>query len=213
MAEAVLYTKEGSEKGKAALDDALFGNKVNDHLLWEYVKHFQTNQRQGTAKAKGRGEVSGGGAKPWRQKGTGRARAGSNTSPLWVRGGKAFRPLPRDYHDALPRRKRRAAMLAALSLRANENGVRIIEDIAIAGTKTKDFHAIMSAMKLPEGRILFVTDDHRPNLYLASRNIRNAELRTVATVNAYDVLSCANIVLTAKAVDGLRKKLSEEKDV
>jgi large subunit ribosomal protein L4 len=212
MAEAVVYTKEGSEKGKAALDSALFGGSVNDHLLWEYVKHFRTNQRQGTAKAKGRGEVSGGGAKPFRQKGTGRARAGSNTSPLWVRGGKAFRPLPRDYHDALPRRKRRAAMLAALSLKARENSVRIIEELTIPGNKTRDFCTVMSAMKLPEGRILFVTDEHRKNLYLASRNIPNTEVRTVATVNAYDVLSCANIVLSAKAVDGLKKKLAEEKD-
>ncbi|OGJ88078.1 MAG: 50S ribosomal protein L4 [Candidatus Raymondbacteria bacterium RifOxyA12_full_50_37] len=212
MTEAVVYTKEGVQKGTVMLDAALFEKKVNDNLIWEYVKHFQTNQRQGTAKAKGRGEVSGGGIKPWRQKGTGRARSGSNTSPIWVRGGKAFHPVPRDYYDALPRRKRRAAMLAALSLRAQENNVRVIEDLSVQSGKTRDFVSVLDALNLGDGRVLFITENNNKSLYLAARNVPNADVQSVATVNAYDVIKCANVVLSAKAIEGLKKKLSEEKD-
>src|SRR2546426_5565702 len=125
--DAKCYTSDGSEKGTAALPDELFAQQIQEHLLWLSVKRHLGNQRQGTAKVKTRGEVSGGGRKPWRQKGTGRARSGSNTSPLWPGGGRAFGPKPRDYRTELPRQQRRAALASALSLRASENAVTVLD--------------------------------------------------------------------------------------
>src|SRR2546428_4714312 len=127
---AKIFGMDGSAKGEASLPEELFGQPVHEHLLWLSVKRHLGDQRQGTAKVKTRGEVSGGGRKPWRQKGTGRARAGSNTSPLWPGGGRAFGPKPRDYHTALPRAQRRRALVAALSLRAGENAVTVLDQIS-----------------------------------------------------------------------------------
>src|SRR2546426_12533316 len=122
-----VFAFDGSEKGSAALPDELFAQPVHEHLMWLSVKRHLGNQRQGNAKVKTRGEVSGGGRKPWRQKGTGRARSGSNTSPLWPGGGRAFGPKPRDYRTELPRQQRRAALASALSLRASENAVTVLD--------------------------------------------------------------------------------------
>src|SRR5882762_751813 len=133
---AKLYGLDGGEKGETALPDALFAQQVHEHLLWLSVKRHLGNQRQGTAKVKTRGEVSGGGRKPWRQKGTGRARAGSNTSPLWPGGGRAFGPKPRDYRTELPKSQRRQALASALSLKAGENAVQVLESIAFDAPKT-----------------------------------------------------------------------------
>src|SRR5580765_2300111 len=124
---AKIVGMDGSPKGEAALPDALFARPVHEHLLWLSVKRHLGNQRQGTAKVKNRGEVSGGGKKPWRQKGTGRARAGSNTSPLWPGGGRAFGPKPRDYRTQMPKQQRRAALASALSLKAGDNAVQVID--------------------------------------------------------------------------------------
>src|SRR5881409_1361212 len=137
-----VYGMDGSAKGSAELPDELFAQPVHEHLLWLAVKRHLGNQRQGTAKVKAKGEVSGGGRKPWRQKGTGRARAGSNTSPLWPGGGRAFGPKPRDYRTELPRKQRRAALAAALSQKAADQAVAVIESLALAAPQTKQVAAI-----------------------------------------------------------------------
>src|SRR5262245_37663124 len=140
---AKLYGSDGNEKGVASLPDELFAQQVNEHLLWLSVKRHLGNQRQGTAKVKGRGEVSGGGRKPWRQKGTGRARSGSNTSPLWPGGGRAFGPRPHEHRTAMPAKQRRAALTAALSLKAGENAVAVVERLAFAEPKTKEMAGVL----------------------------------------------------------------------
>src|SRR5262245_46887248 len=134
---AKLFELDGTPKGETALPDELFNQQVNEHLLWLSVKRHLGNQRQGTAKVKARGEVSGGGRKPGRQKGTGRARSGSNTSPLWPGGGRAFGPKPRDYRTDMPRTQRRKALLSALSQKAGANAVTVLESLAFEAPRTK----------------------------------------------------------------------------
>src|SRR6266850_5567199 len=130
------FGADGSERGTTELPDELFAQPVHEHLLWLSVKRYLGNQRQGTARVKTRGEVSGGGRKPWKQKGTGRARAGSNTSPLWPGGGRAFGPKPRDYRTEMPRKQRRAALVSALSLKASENAVSVVDKLEFAAPRT-----------------------------------------------------------------------------
>src|SRR6058998_3228065 len=154
--DAKIVALDGSEKGTAALPDDLFAQQVNEHLLWLSVRRHLGNRRQGTAKVKGRGEVSGGGRKPWRQKGTGRARAVSNTSPLWPGGGRAFGPVPRDYRVAMPRKQRRAALASALSLRASENAVSVVEPLSFTAPKTKEMAGVLQRLGVSDKRTLLV---------------------------------------------------------
>src|SRR5512133_2616815 len=135
--KAKLFQQNGSVKGDYDLPDSVFGAEVNDHLMHQVVTMLQTNQRQGTAKTKGRSEVSGGGRKPWKQKGTGRARAGSNTSPVWVRGGKAHGPKPRSYYSLIPQVLRHQALRQALTARIKENKVMVVDPMACTPPKTK----------------------------------------------------------------------------
>src|SRR5438093_176719 len=141
--DAKIVALDGSEKGTAALPDDLFAQQVNEHLLWLSVKRHLGNQRQGTAKVKAKGEVSGGGRKPWRQKGTGRARAGSNTSPLWPGGGRAFGPKPRDYRTELPRKQRRVALVSALSLKASAQAVSVLDALKLEQPRTAEIASLL----------------------------------------------------------------------
>lgn len=208
--EAVLYTKDGKESGKTALDPQLFAQPVNDNLVWEYVKQYLTNQRLGTARTRTRKEVSGGTNKPWRQKGTGRARAGSNTSALWVRGNKPFGPKPRDYYSVIPKKKRRGAMLCALSLKARDNQVKVMEAFAVAAPKTKEVATIVKAMSLDSKKNLIIVDTFDKNLFLAARNIKNTEIVKAAQVNPYQILNVENLILTKKSITELKKRLLEK---
>lgn len=210
MAEAVLYTKEGKESGKAKLDPVLFEQPVNDNLVWEYVKQYLANQRLGTSETPNRKSVSGGTTKPWRQKGTGRARAGSNTSAVWVRGNKAFGPRPRDYYSAIPKKKRRGAMLCVLSLKARENKVGVMEDLAVTAPKTKEIATVVKTMKLNEKKNLFVVDRFEKNLFLAIRNMKGIEVVKAAQVNPYDIMNSENVIFTKKSITELKKRLSEK---
>jgi large subunit ribosomal protein L4 len=195
--DAKLYASDGSEKGTAPLPDDLFAQPVNEHLLWLSVKRHLGNQRQGTAKVKTRGEVSGGGRKPWRQKGTGRARAGSNTSPLWPGGGRAFGPKPRDYRTDLPAKQRRAALTSALSLRAGENAIVVVESLAFDAPKTKSMAEVLKRAGLDGRRTLLVLDQADPNLVKSCRNIHNLRTTMAHQLNAYDLLECESIMLTS----------------
>jgi large subunit ribosomal protein L4 len=210
MAEAVLYTKEGKESGKAKLDPQLFEQPVNDNLVWEYVKQYLANQRLGTAQTPNRKSVSGGTTKPWRQKGTGRARSGSNTSAIWVRGNKAFGPRPRDYYSLIPKKKRRGAMLCALSLKARDQQVRVMEDLVVTAPKTKEIASVIKTMNLGDKKLLFVVDRYEKNLFLAARNIQGTMIVKAAQVNPYDILNTENLILTKKSITELKTRLQEK---
>jgi large subunit ribosomal protein L4 len=202
---AKLYAQDGSEKGTATLPEELFGQQVNEHLLWLSVKRHLGNQRQGTAKVKTRGEVSGGGRKPWRQKGTGRARAGSNTSPLWPGGGRAFGPKPRDYRTDLPRRQRRQALTAALSLRAGENAVTVLDALAFEAPRTRDMAAVMTALGLQGKRTLLVLDQPSEAVVKSCRNLPYLRTTLAHQVNPYDLLDCEMVLVTQAGLERMKE--------
>jgi large subunit ribosomal protein L4 len=203
MLSAVLYDKDGNRKEDFELDRRLFGQKTSLSVMHQYVKAYLANQRQGTAKAKNRREVSGGGAKPWRQKGTGRARAGSNTSPVWVGGGRAFPPVPRDYRTSLPRKMRRQALLSGLSAAASENRVRIIEEVNLEAPKTKIISGLFDKLGVAGSKVLFLTEGKDENLRKSCRNLKGLVHKRACLVNPYDLLTCDFVVLTRNAVDSL----------
>jgi large subunit ribosomal protein L4 len=192
--KAKLYQQNGTVKGDFDLPDAVFGVDVNEHLMHQVIIMLQANQRQGTSKTKGRSEVSGGGRKPWRQKGTGRARAGSNTSPIWVRGGKAFGPDPRDYYSNIPKKMKRLALSSALSSRAKDEKVMIVESISCDAIKTKTIFAMLEALTVSGKRNLLIIDKDTKNVFLSGRNIRDLEIRPVSEINALDILRNENII-------------------
>jgi large subunit ribosomal protein L4 len=195
--DAKLYSPDGASKGVTALPDELFAQPVHEHLLWLSVKRHLGNQRQGTAKVKGRGEVSGGGRKPWRQKGTGRARAGSNTSPLWPGGGRAFGPEPRDYRTELPKKQRRAALAAALSQKAADQAVWVIESLTLDSAKTREMATVLKALGLYDKRTLLVLGEADENVIRSCRNLRNLRTTLAHQINAYELLDCEQVLMTA----------------
>jgi len=209
MAEAKVYTIAGQESGQMQLSPDVFEGKVNKSILFEYATTFLANKRLGTHKTKTRAEVSGGGLKPWRQKGTGRARAGSNTSPVWVRGGKAHGPIKRDYSLGMPKQKKDIALVSALSEKAKNNNVIILESFSSISPKTSGFNLILKALGL-KGKSLFVVDKFEKNLFLASRNIKDVEIMKYNLINAFAVMHCKNLVITKEALSVLEKKLKKE---
>jgi large subunit ribosomal protein L4 len=204
--KAKVFYQDGKVKGDIDLADSVFNAEVNEQIMYLVVKTYLANQRQGTAKTKGRSEVSGGGRKPWKQKHTGNARAGSNTSPLWVRGGKAFGPSPRNYYRAIPKTIRRIALTSALSSRAKEEKISVVAGIALDAPKTKTVAAMIDALALSGKRILLVVDTSSKNLYLSGRNIKNLTVKPVSDINAYDVLNNDAIVFGSEE---LVKKIEE----
>jgi large subunit ribosomal protein L4 len=198
---AKIFASDGSEKGTAALPDELFGQQVHEHLLWLAVKSYLGNQRQGTAKVKTRGEVSGGGRKPWRQKGTGRARSGSNTSPLWPGGGRAFGPKPRDYRTELPKSQRRQALASALSLKAGENAVVVLESLAFAAPKTREMLETLKRLGLADKRTLLVLGQADENVVRSCRNLPNLRTTLAHQVNPYELLNCDTLLLTRDSLE------------
>jgi len=202
---AKLYGLDGGEKGETALPDALFAQQVHEHLLWLSIKRHLGNQRQGTAKVKTRGEVSGGGRKPWRQKGTGRARSGSNTSPLWPGGGRAFGPKPRDYRTELPKGQRRQALVSALSLKAGENAVTVLESIAFDAPKTAAMAQLLGKLGLGDKRTLLILDKVDDNVIKSCRNLKNLRTTLAHQVNAYELLHCEAVLVTSGSLDRMRE--------
>jgi len=206
-----VYNQNGKSVGNVELDDKIFDGKVNIALLHQVVLMYQANKRQGTASVKTRAQVSGGNSKPWRQKGTGRARAGSSRSPLWRKGGIVFGPHNRDYTYQVPKRMKRQALICSLNSRLNDKLVKIIEELNIDSGKTKDFAQIVKALKL-EKRTLFVCDNPPSLLIRSARNIPEARLVRWASLNALDVLESQNLVITKKALDELINSLKKGKN-
>jgi large subunit ribosomal protein L4 len=185
--------------------DEIFSVPLNEHLLYETVINYRANQRQGTVSTKTRAEVRGGGRKPWRQKGTGRARAGSNRSPIWKGGGTTFGPRPRDYSYNLPKKAKKNALKSALSMKLAEKQLLIVDALEIKEPKTKEAVALIKGLKLDS--VLIVDRHDNKNLILSVRNIPKTKVVDVSQVNVYDVLNHNWLVLTKRAFDSLTEKL------
>jgi len=209
--ETMLLNGQGEEIGKQKLPQKLFEQEVNKSLLWENIKTLRNNQRQGTAKAKTRAEVRGGGRKPWRQKGIGWARHGSIRSPIWRKGGVVFGPKPRDYYVKMPQKKKLAALIASLSEKARENKVVIIENIKIDQPKTKVLYGILKKANLSDKKLTIGIETMDQNLKLASRNIPEVSLKRATDLNAYDVIVAEFLLLTVKALENLEKRCTTKK--
>lgn len=197
MANVSVYNIEGKEVGTIDLSDAVFGVEVNEHLLHMAVVNHLAAKRQGTQSAKTRSEVSGGGKKPWRQKGTGHARQGSTRAPQWTGGGVVFAPKPRDYSFKLNKKERRAALKSALSSRVAENKIIVLDAFNMEEVKTKKFKAVMDALKV--SKALVVVDDNN-NVVLSARNIPDVKTASTSTINVYDILKYDTLVVTQDAV-------------
>ena len=197
MANVSVYNIEGKEVGKIDLSDAVFGVEVNEHLVHMAAVSRLANNRQGTQKAKTRSEVSGGGRKPWRQKGTGHARQGSTRAPQWRGGGVVFAPVPRDYSFKMNKREKRAALKSALTSRVEENKFIVIDEINFEEAKTKNFANILKSLDV--SKALVVLEDDNKNAELSARNIADVKTAKTNTINVYDILKY-NTVITTKAV-------------
>ncbi|MCQ2422755.1 MAG: 50S ribosomal protein L4 [Lachnospiraceae bacterium] len=198
MANVKVYNKEGAAVGTMDLNDSIFGVEVNTHLMHLAVVSQLANKRQGTQSAKTRAEVSGGGRKPWRQKGTGHARQGSTRSPQWTGGGVVFAPKPRDYSVKMNKKEKAGAIKSALTTRVAEEKIYVMEDLSFETIKTKQVKAVLDKLSLTKA--LIVTADKDENVILSARNL--PEVRTVASnaINVYDILKYSNLVITKDAV-------------
>lgn len=203
--ETKLLDITGKEIGKVDLPDKAFGVKPDAGLLHEVATVYLANQRSGNAHTKTRSDVSGGGAKPWKQKGTGRARAGSNRSPIWRKGGVAFGPRQHSYRQELPRAKSRKALAHALSSRAADGSLRVVEKLALDGAKTKQVSEFLKAVGAAK-RSLLVIDQHDQTLARASRNIPGLTVALASHLNAYEVLACRNLIFTKGAIEKMAPK-------
>jgi large subunit ribosomal protein L4 len=205
MNKANLYNIEGDQTGELELKAELFGIKPNPEAVQQYVKIYLANQRQGTVRKKTRAEVRGGGVKPWRQKGTGRARAGSNTSPIWVGGGRTFGPFQRNWKTSLPKKISRLALRSVFSSRASEGAIKIIEDISLEHPKTRTIANLLKKLGLSESKTLLLGENKEKNFYKSCRNLDNLTFKPAQVVNPYDLLNCEHLLLTKGAL----KKLEE----
>ncbi|MBO6155505.1 MAG: 50S ribosomal protein L4 [Lachnospiraceae bacterium] len=203
MAKVSVYSMEGKEVEKIDLNDAVFGVEVNEHLVHLAVVQQLANNRQGTQKAKTRSEVSGGGRKPWRQKGTGHARQGSTRSPQWTGGGVVFAPVPRDYSFKLNKKEKRAALKSALSSKVAENKFVVVDELKFDGIKTKDFAKVLSNLKVEKA--LVVISDNNENVVKSARNIATVKTASTETINVFDILKYDTVVVTKDAVNKIQE--------
>lgn len=194
MANVSVYNMEGKEVGTMELNDAVFGVEINDHLVHLAVVRQLANNRQGTQKAKTRSEVSGGGRKPWRQKGTGHARQGSTRSPQWAGGGVVFAPTPRDYSLKMNKKERRAALKSVLTSRVQENKLIVLDELKLDEVKTKAMQNVLNNLNV--SKALVVLADNDANVVLSTRNIPDVVTALPNTINVYDVLKYNTVILT-----------------
>ena len=198
MANVSVYNMEGKEVGTMELSDAVFGVDVNEHLVHMAVVAQLANKRQGTQKAKTRSEVSGGGRKPWRQKGTGHARQGSTRAPQWTGGGVVFAPTPRDYTIRLNKKEKRLALKSALTSRVQENKLIVLDELKFDEIKTKKMQAVMDALKV--SKALVILNENDENVVRSARNIKNVQTALTNTINVYDILKYNTVIVTKAAV-------------
>ena len=203
MATVSVYNMEGQEVGTIELNDSIFAANVNEHLVHMAVVQQLANNRQGTQSAKTRAEVSGGGKKPWRQKGTGHARQGSTRAPQWTGGGVVFAPKPRDYSFKMNKKEKAAAIRSALTSRVNENKFFVLDELKLDEVKTKKMVAVLNNLKV--NKALVVTAEKDDNVVLSSRNIPTVRAAFTGTINVYDILKYDTIVITKDAVAKLEE--------
>ena len=203
MANVTVYNMEGNEVGTMELNDAVFGVEINEHLVHLAVVRQLANKRQGTQKAKTRSEVSGGGRKPWRQKGTGHARQGSIRAPQWTGGGIVFAPVPRDYEVKMNKKERRAALKSALTSKVQDNKFVVVDNLALAEVKTKEMQKVLTNLKAEKALVIIANDDK--NIALSARNIADVETATVNNINVYDVMKHNTVVVTKDAVASIEE--------
>ena len=198
-----VYNMEGKEVEKIDLSDAVFGVEVNEHLVHMAVVQQLANNRQGTQKAKTRSEVSGGGRKPWRQKGTGHARQGSTRAPQWTGGGVVFAPVPRSYSFKMNKKEKQLALKSALTSRVQENKLIVVDELKLDEIKTKNFKKVMDNLKVTKGLVVLAENDQ--NVVMSARNIYGIDTALTNTINVYDIMKAGTVVLTKDAA----KKIEE----
>ena len=203
MANVTVFNMEGNEVGTMELNDAVFGVEINQHLVHLAVVRQLANKRQGTQKAKTRSEVSGGGRKPWRQKGTGHARQGSIRAPQWTGGGVVFAPVPRDYEVKMNKKERRAALKSALTSKVQDNKLVVVDSLALAEAKTKEMQKVLTNLKADKALVITAADDQ--NVAISARNIADVQTATVNTINVYDVMKHNTVVVTKDAVASIEE--------
>ena len=203
MANVSVYNIEGKEVGSIELNDAVFGVEVNEHLVHMAVVNQLANNRQGTQSAKTRSEVSGGGRKPWRQKGTGHARQGSTRTPQWTGGGVVFAPTPRDYSQKMNKKERRAALKSVLTSRVQENKLIVLEDLKLDEVKTKAMQNVLNNLNVSKAMVVLADNDQ--NVVLSARNIPDVITALPNTINVYDVLKYNTVILTKSAVASIEE--------
>ncbi|WP_461201270.1 50S ribosomal protein L4 [Anoxybacillus sp. TBDG-1] len=207
MPKVALYNQNGENIGEIELNDAVFGIEPNKHVLFEAVIMQRASLRQGTHKTKNRAEVSGGGRKPWRQKGTGRARQGSIRSPQWRGGGIVFGPVPRSYSYKLPKKVRRLAIKSALSSKVLENSIVVLDNLTLEAPKTKEMVKILNNLSV-DRKALIVTVDANENVILSARNIPGVTVVTASGINVLDVLNHDKLIITKAAVEKVEEVLA-----
>ena len=198
MANVSVYNMEGKEVGTIELNDAVFGVEVNEHLVHLAVVQQLANNRQGTQKAKTRAEVSGGGRKPWRQKGTGHARQGSTRSPQWTGGGVVFAPTPRDYSFKMNKKEKQLALKSALTSKVNDSKLIVVDELKMEAIKTKDFKAVMTNLNAKKALVVMAEKD--VNVVMSAKNIPDVKTALTSTINVYDIMKAGTVVLTKDAV-------------
>ena len=203
MANVTVYNMEGKEVGTIELNDAVFGVEINEHLVHMAVVNQLANNRQGTQKAKTRSEVSGGGRKPWRQKGTGHARQGSTRAPQWTGGGVVFAPVPRDYTVKMNKKEKRAALKSALTSRVQESKLVVVDELKFDEIKTKKMQGVLNALNVKKA--LIVLKDNDQNVLLSARNIAGVRTVLTSTLNVFDILKYDTVVVTKAAVENIEE--------
>mgnify|MGYP003302054912 FL=1 len=203
MANVSVYNMEGKEVGTMELNDAVFGVEVNEHLVHAVVVAQLANKRQGTQKAKTRSEVSGGGRKPWRQKGTGHARQGSTRAPQWTGGGVVFAPTPRDYTIKLNKKERRLALKSVLTAKVQENKFIVLDELKLDEIKTKKFQAVLNNLNV--NKAMVVLNENDKNVVMSAKNIPNVITAQTNTINVYDILKYNTMIVTKAAVETIQE--------
>ena len=203
MANVSVLNMEGKEVGSMELNDAVFGVEINEHLVHQAVVLQLANNRQGTQKAKTRSEVSGGGRKPWRQKGTGHARQGSTRAPQWTGGGVVFAPVPRDYSCKMNKKEKRAALKSVLTSKVQENKFIVLDELKLAEVKTKEMKKVLDNLKV--NNALVIIGDDSENVALSARNIAGVQTASVNTINVFDMLKYNTIIATKTSVASIEE--------
>ena len=203
MANVSVYNMEGKEVGTMELNDAVFGVEINDHLVHLAVVRQLANNRQGTQKAKTRSEVSGGGRKPWRQKGTGHARQGSTRAPQWTGGGVVFAPVPRDYSFKMNKKEKRAALKSVLTSKVQENNFIVLDELKLTEVKTKEMKKVLDNLKVEKA--LVIIGDDSDNVVLSARNLAGVQTASVNTINVFDLLKYNTVIATKSSVASIEE--------